>query len=343
MAEASNTGPLTGKEYYRLRDELFKCHPRAKEELIVRCRNTGTGEITPDTLWRFMGDKPLYTNKSVIAGRPYEYAWLKGMYPDWKEMAGNDWTIERNKAIQYRLEEAYKTPSSEKFLSFKKQEGLHIDATDTHPKFTVAETPNSRLYAMHRFALWIAKNFPNGSCHSEGASRIASALHPDLDESGLKKAIEGLRSEIDGLWGPATLLHGLMDAGLAAVKPDQHLLYTVVRLNCVSVPDQQLAAVLDPKKAKEALDVIDARRAETAAKRVKKVRDPDNSQIELAGELLRKEKYLFKAVHAARQLAFQIIPCPEAQGKAAREVDIVLMRASYENTRGKRFVDTFQR
>jgi hypothetical protein len=41
-----------------------------------------------------------------------------------------------------------------------------------------------------------------------------------------------LRDEIDGLRGPATILPGLMDAGFAAVKPDQHLLYTTA--GCIS-------------------------------------------------------------------------------------------------------------
>lgn len=341
MATIGKTGPLSTQEYYRLREMLLSQYPRAREELLVRCGLTGDGEVSPDALWRLMGDKPLYTNKSVVSGRPYEYAWAHGMYPGWEEMASNDWAIRRDATKHFRSNEAYTLPENERVKAFMDLEKKRIEATSAHPEFIVPETHVSRLYAMHCFAVWIKKNFGDVRLSQETASKITDALAPELTESGLKKAIQKLCKEIGGLWGPATLLHGLMDAGFAAVKPDQHLLYTMVRLNCIANPDDDLRAVLDSAKAKQMLAAIDAKQT-NRGKEAKK-RDPDNPQMELAAELLRKEKYLFKAVHAARELASRIVPGPEARGKAAREVDIVLMRASYESTNGTRFVDTFQR
>jgi hypothetical protein len=81
-----------------------------------------------------------------------------------------------------------------------------------------------------------------------------------------------------------------MDLGLWVVKPDIHVVRACAMLDCL----MDFARVLA---------------------------DPEN--------YARKIETLFEVVEVCRALARHITPLPQSMGKAVREVDVVLMRASY--------------
>jgi hypothetical protein len=301
---------LTAADYYRLRDMLFTEFPEALDELVVRCNETGVGTVdaegnrilTEDDFWRSVGDKPLFTNMSVKAGRSSEKAWRVGLFPDWHDMGSDRWQLVYRKSGSARATDNYTVvgPDAQTFVGKRGRFTTLADGT----RFRRPRTAMFRLYAMRGLARWLVEQNQQvlpveDAAESRGGStglqapKLASLSLNLGKHSPIEKVAETCRelAEAFGLgWGVTTVLHGLMDCGYWVVKPDVHLVRTVAKLGCLKDPTLALA-------------------------------DSD--------KFLKKEACLFEVVDVARELARRITPLPESGGKAIREVDVVLMRANY--------------
>lgn len=314
-------------DYCRLRNELFSRHPSAKFELERRlARTAAVAATSADDIWRYMGDKPLFTNKSVTAGEPGAIAWEKYRFPKWQEMAGPEWEIiPRNKATALREDNDEDDKKFEALgalaIAFKQAGVANKNGNGEIPNISL-----DRLYRMRQLALWIKEQEDTGGNIIATKMKLLedslNADTPDLDlifettfcfKENLENRKRKAKIHLHG-WGPATILHGLMDAGYSAVKPDIHMMYTIEKMTGYSIPRKGARAqkgqfTTQPATAKGNF-------APT---------------LEAIGHILK----------VTRDLAGRI---KEGDGtpmkKAIREVDVVLMRASYETSS---FIDSWLR
>lgn len=290
-------GMLSAADYHRLRDDLLEQHPEDLDELQLRCVNTGAGSTDADQLWLRMGDKPLFMNNSVTAGRKPEQAWANGLFPSWTEFSSDGWDITDLEQGHPRADARFEVRGARAIDFVKNSFGKNV-MLDNGERLQMPSTAKFRLYAMQQFARWLKSHAGSGQ-KIDALNDIAKTLAPGAPIEGVRALCVELAEKFGLNWGVTTVLHGLMDAGFHVVKPDIHVVQTVAKLGCLR----------DPGKA---------------------LNDP--------GAYLKKESSLFEVVDVARQLAPSIVPLPQSQGKAIREVDVVLMRANYRG-----IVDGFTR
>lgn len=157
-------------------------------------------------------------------------------------------------------------------------------------RFKRPRTARFRLYAMQSLAKWLVRQATETGKPDIGLSKLGEALNPKASIETVAATCRALASEFGLGWGVTTVLHAMMDCGFWVVKPDVHLVKTVAKLGCLKDPALALAS---------------------------------------SEKYLKKEACLFEVVGVARELATRITPLPQSQGKAIREVDVVLMRANY--------------
>lgn len=308
------TASIDPQTYYALRDKLFKAHPRALDELAERVKNTADYPVDDaETLWRYMGDKPLFTHNGVDPGRRAELAWKRGdVFPGWQEMASDSWLISHTSQDGYRLE-------GKKAVLFGDENQSLISGNQAE-----------RLYAMREFALWLAQRVANGDL-SETMRSLEQRFNGQLETRVLKSVIndvfsltgrDGSRRKLRQ-WGPATILHGLMDAGYSAVKPDLHLVYATTRLSKL-FKEKRFSRQLDIQLKKEKQKAQAEERPEATRETV---------EFYATKFLANDIGAIASVLNVTNKLAKEITPLSISSGKPFREIDTVLMRSSYEISR----------
>jgi hypothetical protein len=241
-----------------------------------------------------MGDKPLFTNMSVEAGRAAEAAWALGLFPGWRELASSGWNIVDLRAGNARADSRFSVSGTLAQSFYAQKRGCGVTLTDGR-MFQMPKTATFRLYMMQQLARWLARecggapNYPNAD---NVLVWLVNELAPHQPIAKVRAAVEKLATQFGLGWGVTTVLHGLMDLGFWVVKPDVHLVRSVALLGCLK---DSAAALSNPEKY---------------------LNHPDT---------------LFEVVDVCRRFAPLITPLPQSQRKSIREVDIVLMRASYRS------------
>ena len=259
LSPASTPYRITESDYYRLREMLFREFPEALEELTRRCAETGAGEVDKDSLWKQAGDKPLFSNMNVKAGRRSEKAWREGLFPDWRDMGSPDvWNIVYQKSRNARKTDNFLIEGAGA-LTFTAKRGKYTTLKDG-TKFRRPRTALFRLYSMQSFARWLVQQ-SDDSLSKGLLSTLGETLGPAASIETVVETCRALASEFGFGWGVTTVLHALMDCGFWLVKPDVHLVKTVAQLGCLK--DASLAlADADRYLKKEAclFDVVDVAR-----------------------------------------------------------------------------------
>jgi hypothetical protein len=226
-------------EYYRLREMLFREFPEDLDELNKRCNATGTGKTDPDNIWKHSGDKPLFTNMSVKAGRRSETAWHMGLFPTWQAMGSANWDIQYRKGKNARTTDNFEI-NGELAKAFVAKLGKFTTLPDG-TRFKRPRTARFRLYAMHSLAKCLVRQAAETGKPAIDLSKLGESLGPKADIETVAATCRALASEFGLGWGVTTVLHAMMDCGFWVVKPDVHLVKTVAKLGCLQDPTLALA------------------------------------------------------------------------------------------------------